>query len=313
MAQRVAPPTLRSPLHDAPAAARAPCASPSPLAASRRSVLRLSFASLCLLPLPASASPLCAVEPGRAGGASSFAQYDEFASDYDSLDGGPLADALGLPALRRALLAAARGDVLEVACGTGLSLPFYPLSPERTTERGLSSRFEVDRRVTSLTLVDLSGGMLAAAAARAERLGLCADERGAASSGGPRRARVRLVRGDATALPFGDASFDTVVDTFSFCVLGDVLSLAALAEMRRVLRPGGRALLLEHSSAGWQPLDAYQRLTSGVVASVGGKGCKWDQDVVALVARAGFDVAEQRPAWGGTLRSLVATPRAAAA
>lgn len=76
---------------------------------------------------------------------------------YDELDGGAAAESLGFPALRQQLLAQARGDVLETAVGTGLNLPLYNL------ESGA---------LTSLTAIDLSGGMLAQARRRAEQLGL---------------------------------------------------------------------------------------------------------------------------------------------
>jgi ubiquinone/menaquinone biosynthesis C-methylase UbiE len=81
--------------------------------------------------------------------------------------------------------------------------------------------------------VDLSGEMLNQARRRAASLGLCAGSE--AAEAGP---AVRFVRGDATALPFQAAAFDTVLDTFSLCVLGDAAP-RALAEMARVLRPRG--------------------------------------------------------------------------
>jgi len=74
---------------------------------------------------------------------------------YDDLDGGSAAEQLGFPALRQQLLAAARGDVLETAVGTGLNLPFYQPGA-----------------LTSLTGIDLSSGMLAQAAKRAQGLEL---------------------------------------------------------------------------------------------------------------------------------------------
>jgi len=100
----------------------------------------------------------------------------------------------------------AAGDVLEVAIGTGLNLPFYPES-------------------TRLTGIEWSPAMLGVARGRAAKLGQSADLRG----------------GDAYDLPFPDVSFDTVVCTFSLCAIPD--ERRAVAEMTRVLRPGGRLLL----------------------------------------------------------------------
>jgi ubiquinone/menaquinone biosynthesis C-methylase UbiE len=108
------------------------------------------------------------------------------------------------------------GDVLEVAIGTGRNLPFYP--PE-----------------THLTGVEFSPAMLELARLRAQTLG--------------RQVDLRL--GDAQALDLPDASFDTVVCTLALCGIPD--ERRAVSEMKRVLRPGGRLLLLDHiaGSAAW--------------------------------------------------------------
>jgi ubiquinone/menaquinone biosynthesis C-methylase UbiE len=103
----------------------------------------------------------------------------------------------------------AAGDVLEVAIGTGRNLPHYPND-------------------VRLTGVEFSPAMLDLARRRADELG--------------RQADLRL--GDAQALDLPDASFDTVVCTLSLCAIPD--EERAVAEMRRVLRPGGRLLLLDH-------------------------------------------------------------------
>ena len=140
--------------------------------------------------------------------------------------------------------------------------------------------------------MDISGGMLAGAASRAEALRLCE---------GPRR--LSLLQADATSLPFASASFDCVVDTFSLCVL-DAAAGAALAEAARMLRPGGSVLLLEHSRSELPPLAAYQDATADAVAA-GGKGCRWNQRVLELVAASGLRVISSQPALGGVLRSIV--------
>lgn len=97
----------------------------------------------------------------------------------------------------------ARGDVLEVAVGTGLNLDAYPL----------------DIRLTG---IDLSDEMLAIARTRARELGR----------------EVALRQGDAHSLPFDNATFDTVVCTFGLCAIPDIDK--ALDEMTRVLRPRGK-------------------------------------------------------------------------
>jgi ubiquinone/menaquinone biosynthesis C-methylase UbiE len=103
----------------------------------------------------------------------------------------------------------ASGEVLEVAVGTGLNLADYPSD-------------------VRLTGIDLSEQMLAIATTRAAELGRDVD----------------LRQGDAHRLPFGDASFDTVVCTFGLCAIPDMD--AALDEMTRVLRPGGKLILVDH-------------------------------------------------------------------
>ncbi len=103
----------------------------------------------------------------------------------------------------------AHGDVLELAVGTARNLPHYP--PDAT-----------------ITGIELSEQMLAIARSRAQELG--------------RELELRL--GDAQTLEFPDESFDTVVCTLALCTIPD--ARRAVAEARRVLRPGGHTLLLEH-------------------------------------------------------------------
>ncbi|MDX3659169.1 class I SAM-dependent methyltransferase [Streptomyces sp. ID05-26A] len=121
---------------------------------------------------------------------------------------------------RRWACSQATGDVLEVAVGTGLNLPHYPAG-------------------VSLTGLDLSERMLGLAQSRAAGLGR----------------EVTLRQGTAHALPFADASFDTVVCTLGLCAIPD--HGTAVAEMVRVLRPGGRLILLDH-------VASSSRLTRGV-------------------------------------------------
>jgi ubiquinone/menaquinone biosynthesis C-methylase UbiE len=117
----------------------------------------------------------------------------------------------------------AAGQVLEVAIGTGLNLAHYPGG-------------------VRLTGIDHSPGMLRIARDRAGKLGLAAD----------------LRQSDAQALEFPAASFDTVVCTFSLCAIPD--DRRAVAEMARVLRPGGLLLLADHVEAAPGPARAVQAL-----------------------------------------------------
>lgn len=117
----------------------------------------------------------------------------------------------------------ARGRVLEVAVGTGRNLEHYP----------------GDVQVTG---IDLSSEMLARARARAEEV----------------RPDAELQLGDAQELPFEDATFDTVVCTLSLCSIPD--DRTAVAEMVRVLRPGGELVLVEHVASNVRAVRAVQWL-----------------------------------------------------
>jgi SAM-dependent methyltransferase len=153
----------------------------------------------------------------RADTAAISRAYDGYAASYDDLDGGAFAaDTLGLDATRRALLAKARGDVLELGVGTGLNLPGYDAT-----------------RVASLTAVDISQGMLEKAEARARTQGLFVDARG--------KSAVTFAVADAERLPFPDASFDCVVDTFSLCVFADPEAALAGGATRAEARRRGAA------------------------------------------------------------------------
>lgn len=123
---------------------------------------------------------------------------------------------------RRWVCSQAEGDVLEIAVGTGRNLRHYP--PE-----------------VRLTGIELSAAMLDIARREAAQLG--------------READLRV--GDAEALEFSDESFDTVVCTLSLCTIPD--DRTAVSEVKRVLRPQGRFLLLEHVRSPLPAVRAGQR------------------------------------------------------
>ncbi len=146
--------------------------------------------------------------------------YDRLAGSYDrALD---MVERWLLGDWRAWAATQATGRVLEIAIGTGRTLPFYP---EATTVIGL----------------DLSAAMLERARSRARQS----------------RVRVWLVRGDAQQLPIRDESVDCVVSLLSLCTIPDYRR--ALNEAHRVLRPGGRLVLVEHVRSPNAVIRAIQR------------------------------------------------------
>jgi len=157
---------------------------------------------------------------------------------------------------RRRLSAQASGRVLEVGVGTGSQLRWY-------------------RPDVVVTALEPNAAMAARARRRAARAS----------------APVVVVDGAAEELPFGAASFETVVFTFAFCSVAD--PERALAEARRVLVPGGRLLMIEHVHLPWQPGRwAQSRLAPFWAAAA--SGCRLDRDTVELVRAAGFRTGEVR-------------------
>ncbi len=168
---------------------------------------------------------------------------------------------------REWLGARAQGRVLEVAIGTGLNLPHYP----------------ADATVTG---IELSPAMLAIAKQRAADLGRDVD----------------LHTGDAEALPFDEAAFDTVVCALSLCTIPD--PAAAIGEMNRVLVPGGRLLLLDHIGSTWPPIYAAQWLLEWLTIRAAGE--HFTRRQLPLVRAAGFDIVEAERLKAGTVERVLA-------
>jgi ubiquinone/menaquinone biosynthesis C-methylase UbiE len=161
----------------------------------------------------------------------------------------------------------ATGDILEVAVGTGLNLPLYPDSGR-------------------LTGVEWSPAMLEAARRRATSLGRAVD--------------LRI--GDAQDLEFPDATFDTVVCTFGLCAIPD--DRRALAEMVRVLRPGGRLLLADHVAGSAWPVRAGQWLADLITVPMAGE--HYSRRPLPLVEALGLTVEERDRFRLGIVERLVA-------
>jgi ubiquinone/menaquinone biosynthesis C-methylase UbiE len=156
---------------------------------------------------------------------------------------------------RQELLSAAGGDVLEIGFGTGLNLPHYPL------------------HVREITTVDPNPGMLR----RAER-------RIAAS-----QIEVSKYLSRTEHLPFGEASFDSVVSTFTLCSVKD--ERRAMSEVYRVLRPGGRFLSLEHGLSPDPDVQRWQRRLNWLQRTFGGN-CHLDRPIRTIIAEQPFETIE---------------------
>lgn len=158
-----------------------------------------------------------------------------------------------LAAYRRRVLDAASGLVLEIGAGSGLNFPHYGDGPQR------------------VVALDPSLPLLRLAARRQAEA----------------RVPVTLLRGSAECLPLADAVFDTVVTTWTLCSVAD--PLAALREARRVLKPGGRLLFVEHGLAPTPLVAAWQRRLTPCWKVIAG-GCHIDREIDALIREAGFRI-----------------------
>jgi ubiquinone/menaquinone biosynthesis C-methylase UbiE len=152
---------------------------------------------------------------------------------------------------RRAVLAGAYGDVLEIGFGTGLNLPYYPA------------------HVHKFTAVDPNPGMHRLAQKRIKQRGIEVDQQ---VLGGER-------------LPFEDGRFDCAVSTFTLCSIEDVAQ--ALREVYRVLKSGGTFLFLEHGLSPEPRVQKWQRRLNWLQVGLA-NGCHLDRNMKALVAAQPF-------------------------
>jgi ubiquinone/menaquinone biosynthesis C-methylase UbiE len=163
--------------------------------------------------------------------------------------------ACGMPpvaAQRRKVIPHAAGRVLEIGVGTGLNLGFYDKA-----------------KVTELVAVEPAQQLHRLARRRSERAGL----------------PLKLLALSAERLPLESASFDCVVCTYTLCSVQD--PVGALAEMRRVLRPGGTLLFAEHGLAPDASVVRWQHRIEPWWSQLAG-GCHLTRDVPLLLREAGF-------------------------
>jgi ubiquinone/menaquinone biosynthesis C-methylase UbiE len=179
-----------------------------------------------------------------------------FAAAYDRAMAGP--ERAGLSAHRRRLVPGLTGRVLEIGGGTGVNLALY------------------GAEVTELVIAEPEAPMADRLEARLSLMpGLAA--------------RARVIRAPAEQLPLPDASVDAVVATLVLCTVHD--PARALAEVRRVLVPGGTLVFIEHVRADQPRLAAWQDRLHGVHKFTG-HGCHCNRRTLANIETAGFVVTE---------------------
>ena len=162
---------------------------------------------------------------------------------------------------REKVVPRARGRVLEIGIGSGLNLPYYDPA-----------------KVELLWALEPGAGIRRMA------------ERKAADLAFP----IAFLDSPAEQIPLADESLDTVVTTFTLCTIPD--AAAALGEMRRVLKPGGRLLFAEHGRAPDERVRRWQDRLTPLWKRIGG-GCHLNRDIPAMIEAAGFRLSSLETAY----------------
>ncbi|WP_167908188.1 class I SAM-dependent methyltransferase [Thermococcus sp. CX2] len=194
-------------------------------------------------------------------------KYDRFSKIYDLFES-PM-EARAFSKYREKALSMAEGKVLEIGVGTGKNLPYYPKDVE-------------------VIGIDFSRGMLEKAERRRKELGL---------------ENVKLLLMDAQNLEFEDNTFDTVVSTFVFCTVPDPVK--GLKEAYRVLKPGGKAIFLEHMKSESKLLNIPLYLMDPIMKAL--VGTSMVRETQKNIEKAGFKIEKVENLFFDIVRLIVAT------
>ncbi|KAG9320293.1 hypothetical protein KVV02_008059 [Mortierella alpina] len=264
--------------------------------------------------------------------------FDTLAPGYDS-EVGTHEYLLGIQRRRKRLLKLARGRVLEIASGTGRNVDYYTkgccneivfsdfsegmmeVLKQKVAASDLGKRYDYQqRRQQQLELERIAqssrqvsekqeqdpsrqGDVAAAVSTTEEAL----SQESSTTMTQPQPTKVveteiRFKTLNAAAIPYPDQSFDTVVDTFGLCSFEDPVQV--LKEMKRVLRVGGKLLLLEHGNSHWGFMKDMQ--AKQLDRHVQKYGCYWNREIEELVAEAGLKVVEKERSQLGTVYYIIA-------
>lgn len=232
-------------------------------------------------------------------------RYDKTAANYDT-EVNTSEWMMGLGKKRKELVERARGNVVEVSCGTGRNMEYYQLGERRGTDKQGKAEVQGCR---SVTFVDLSGEMVEVAREKFEKMFPAFKDN---NSNNKRRAAVPVVfRAQDAMQPIQPAmrlqneKFDTVIQTMGLCSHPDPVQL--LKHMGTITEPErGKILLLEHgrSHYGW----VNRLLDELAPAHADRHGCWWNRDIGEIVERSGLEVVEARRWHLGTTWLFVLAP-----
>ncbi|HTP10137.1 MAG TPA: class I SAM-dependent methyltransferase [Anaerolineae bacterium] len=194
--------------------------------------------------------------------------HDAAAPDYKSGEW-VRENVFGVGRMRRDLFALAAGSVLDVGCGYG-------------------GNFKYLTNATRITGVDVSSVMLEMARAQTHRLDL----------------EVDLREGDVEHLDFPDHTFDAVISALATCSY--LNPIAALREMKRVCKPDGRLLLLEHGRSSWELIGHFQ--DRAVAGSIQRGGCRVNQEPQQIIQAAGLKITSAHRSLIGIFHVIQVSP-----